>query len=51
MPTIGTTEVIVIAVIILALFGAKKIPELIRGMSSGIKEYKKAAKDERSEEN
>ncbi|OGD84173.1 preprotein translocase subunit TatA [Candidatus Collierbacteria bacterium RIFOXYD1_FULL_40_9] len=45
MPTIGTTEIIVIAVIILALFGAKKIPELIRGMSSGIKEYKQASKD------
>ena len=36
---------IIIAVIILLLFGGRKIPELMRGLGSGIKEFKKAAKD------
>lgn len=45
MPNIGTTEIIVIALIILALFGTKKLPELIRGISDAIKEYRSASKD------
>ena len=42
---IGSQEIIIIAVIILLLFGGRKIPELMRGLGSGIKEFKKAAKD------
>ncbi|MBF25041.1 MAG: twin-arginine translocase TatA/TatE family subunit [Flavobacteriales bacterium] len=43
---IGSQEIIIIAVIILLLFGGRKIPELMRGLGSGIKEFKDAAKDE-----
>lgn len=35
------TEVIVIAAICLLLFGGKKVPELMRGLGSGVKEFKK----------
>ena len=37
---IGATELIVIAVIVLLLFGGKKIPELMRGLGKGVKEFK-----------
>ena len=46
---IGTQEIIIIAVIILLLFGGRKIPELMRGLGSGLKEFKQAAKEERNE--
>lgn len=39
---LGTGEIIVIALIVLLLFGGKKIPELMRGMGRGIKEFKDA---------
>jgi sec-independent protein translocase protein TatA len=39
----GGPEWIIIILGILLLFGAKKIPELMRGLGSGIKEFKKAA--------
>lgn len=42
---IGTTELTVIALVIILLFGAKKIPEFVRGIGEAIKEFKKAAKD------
>jgi sec-independent protein translocase protein TatA len=41
----GTMEVLVIVVIILLLFGAKKIPELAKGIGKGMKEFKKALND------
>ena len=44
---IGSQEIIIIAVIILLLFGGRKIPELMKGLGSGIKEFKKATKDEK----
>lgn len=37
---IGLTELLLIAAIIVLLFGAKKIPELMRGMGRGVKEFK-----------
>lgn len=43
MPSIGAPEIILIVLLIVLLFGAKKIPELMRGLGSGIKEFKKAA--------
>lgn len=43
-------EVIALIAVVLILFGAKKLPELARGMGQGIKEFKKASKDEESSE-
>ena len=45
---IGSQEIIIIAIIILLLFGGRKIPELMRGLGSGIKEFKQASKDDKS---
>ena len=45
---IGSQEIIIIAVIILLLFGGRKIPELMRGLGSGIKEFTQASKDEKT---
>ena len=45
MPSIGTTEIIVIAGILLLLFGGKKIPEFIKGLGEAVKEFKKSAKN------
>jgi len=42
---IGSTELIVIAVILLVLFGGKKLPELARGIGDSIKEFRKALKE------
>ena len=39
---IGPTEIIVILIVVLILFGGKKIPELMRGLGKGVKEYKNA---------
>ena len=47
MPSGGSW--IIIAIAILLLFGGKKIPELMKGLGSGIKEFKNAAKDESEE--
>jgi sec-independent protein translocase protein TatA len=44
MGRIGPTEIIVILVIVLLLFGGKKIPELMKGLGSGLSEFKKASK-------
>lgn len=42
MPNIGGPEIIIIFVVILLLFGAKKIPELARGLGKSMGEFKKA---------
>ena len=39
----GSTEIILIVLVLVLLFGAKKIPELMKGLGSGIKEFKKAS--------
>lgn len=46
MGRFGTTEIIVILVVVLLLFGGKKIPELMKGLGSGLNEFKKASKGE-----
>ena len=46
MGRIGTTEILIILGIVLLFFGGKKIPELMKGLGSGVKEFKKAAKGE-----
>ncbi len=43
---IGAPQIILIVVVVLLLFGGKKIPELMRGLGSGIKEFKDASKDD-----
>jgi len=43
---IGPWQIAIIVVLILLLFGGKKIPELMRGLGSGIKEFKDASKEE-----
>lgn len=49
MGRLGVTELLVIGAFILLLFGGKKIPELMKGLGSGIKEFKNAAKDDSSD--
>jgi sec-independent protein translocase protein TatA len=49
LPNLGGPDLIIILLIVLVLFGAKKLPELARGMGSAIKEFQKA-KDEFSNE-
>ncbi len=43
---IGAPQIILIVIVILLLFGGRKIPELMRGLGSGIKEFKDASKDD-----
>ena len=45
----GTTEILLIVLAIILLFGAKRIPELFRGMGQGIREFKDASKDQKPE--
>lgn len=46
---VGLTEILVIALIVVFLFGSKKIPELIKGSGKAVKEFKKASsKDKKS---
>lgn len=47
---IGPWQIVLIVVVVLLLFGGKKIPELMRGLGSGIKEFKDASKDESGNE-
>lgn len=47
---IGTTEIIIIAVILLILFGGRKLPELGRGIGDTIKEFKKALSGKETKE-
>lgn len=46
MGRLGPTEIILIIALILLLFGGKKIPELMRGLGKGMKEFKDAQKDD-----
>lgn len=46
MGRLGPTEIILIVAVLLLLFGGKKIPELMKGLGSGIKEFKDATKEE-----
>jgi sec-independent protein translocase protein TatA len=43
---VGPMQIILVLAIILLLFGGKKIPELMKGLGSGVKEFKNAAKDD-----
>ncbi|MCZ6673297.1 MAG: twin-arginine translocase TatA/TatE family subunit [Verrucomicrobia bacterium] len=45
LQSLGPLEIFVVVFLILLLFGAKKLPELARGMGKAMKEFKKATKD------
>ena len=47
---IGPWQIIIILLVVLLLFGGKKIPELMGGFGKGIKEFKKATKEEEEKE-
>jgi len=46
MGSMGISEWLVILVVVLLLFGGKKIPELMKGLGTGVREFKEAAKGE-----
>lgn len=47
---IGTTELAVIAAIVLLLFGGKKIPEIMKGLGQGVQSFKKGMNESLNEE-
>jgi len=46
MGNLGATEILLILVVVVLLFGGKKIPELMKGIGQGMKEFKKASRVE-----
>ena len=48
---LGMPEIILIALVVLLIFGGKKIPELMRGLGKGVNEFKKGMKDVEGELN
>jgi len=51
MGKLGLTEIILILLVVVLLFGGRKIPELMKGIGQGMKEFKKASKFEPEDEN
>jgi len=52
MGKLGMTEIILILLVVVLLFGGRKIPELMKGIGQGMKEFKKASKyDPATDEN
>lgn len=45
MGRLGTTEIIIIAIVILIFFGGKKLPEFIKGLGTSVKEFRKGLKE------
>jgi len=45
MGNLGATEIILIILVVLIFFGAKKIPELAQGLGKGIREFRKATRE------
>ncbi|MBK86143.1 MAG: twin-arginine translocase TatA/TatE family subunit [Flavobacteriaceae bacterium] len=43
---LGPWQIVLVAVVILLIWGGKKIPELMKGLGGGIKEFKKASREE-----
>ena len=50
MGKIGLTEILLILVVVVLLFGGRKIPELMKGIGHGMKEFKKASKFDPADE-
>ena len=49
MPKLGWMEIVLIAFVVLLLFGGKKIPELMRGLGRGVREFKEGKDNVRKE--
>jgi sec-independent protein translocase protein TatA len=49
MGSIGVTEILLIILVLVVFFGAKKIPEIAKGLGQGIREFRKVARDGRTE--
>ena len=50
LQSIGVTEWLIIALIVVLLFGGKKIPELFKGLAEALREFKRASKDSEQKE-
>jgi len=50
MPNLGVMELLIIALIVLVLFGAKRLPEMGKGIGEGIKNFKKSIKGDDEKE-
>lgn len=50
MGNFGSTELLIIALIVLVFFGARKIPELAQGLGKGIREFRKASREIQNDE-
>ena len=48
---VGAWQIVLVIAVILLMFGGKKIPELMRGLGSGVKEFKDATKDDDKSKN
>jgi len=46
----GPWEIVIIVLVIVLIFGGRKIPELMKGLGQGMKEFKKATKEDNDEE-
>ena len=45
MPHFGATELLIILILVLLLFGARKVPEMARGLGQGLHEYRRALRE------
>lgn len=50
MGNLGVTEIIIAALVIFLLFGVKRLPEMAKGLGQGMKEFKKAIKDNQEDD-
>jgi sec-independent protein translocase protein TatA len=50
IPHFGAQELLIVLALVLVLFGAKKVPEMARGLGQGLKEFKNAARESFLEE-
>ena len=48
--SIGTTEIVVLGIIVLLVFGGRKIPDFFKGLGDAVKEFKKASDDSKKED-
>lgn len=46
---IGPGQILIVAIVVILLIGGKKIPELMRGMGEGVKEFKKSTKTDKED--